>query len=315
MFSFLKGIGLRPLDWDELVSLTNSAAPFVGDVLTEAFGTAQAVVVLFTPDDEAKIRDEFLQPDDEDHERDLTRRLDRMCCSKPGWRSPATQTPQSLSSLAGSGLSRTSVDATRSGSTAAQRNCEVSLSAWRRRAATSTGPRRTRTTRVSSPVPLYGGAPRAVPRRRSASTVAREVGYLKDDARRWIADRDRQLSGEMSQRSGQVASQGMTHSGAHLASHAILRRNALHEYRDEISRKRRDYAKLLDDAPPEGIPRFELDEASLATLARWRSPVTVTGVSGSTEVDDPTGPSREPDLRRFEEEGDGPDTIQGAESS
>lgn len=315
MFSFLKGIGLRPLDWDDLVSLTKSAAPFVGDVLTEAFGTAQAVVVLFTPDDEAKLREEFLQPEDEDHERDLTPQARPNVLFEAGM---ALASHPNATVLVELGRLRPFTDlggrhAVRLNGTAAQ----LQSLAERLETAGCDVDRTTNGWDDPSQFPTsasVGGAPRAVPRRRSARTVTREVGYLEDDTRRWIADRDRQLTVEMSQHSGQMASQGATHSGAHLASHAILRRNALHEYRDEISRKRRDYAKLLDDAPPgNDVPRFGLDEASLATLTRWRSPVTVASVPGSTEVDDPTDPSREPDLRRFEEEGDGPDTIQGAE--
>lgn len=308
MFSFLKGIGLRPLDWEELVSLTKSAAPFVGDVLTEAFGTAQAAVVLFTPDDEAKLRDELLDPEDEDHERDLTPQARPNVLFEAGM---ALASHPNATVLVELGRLRPFTDlggrhAVRLNGTAAK----LRSLAQRLEAAGCHVDRTREGWDDPSQFPsatTVGGAPREVPRRRTATAVAREVGYLEDDAGRWIEDRDRELVAESSQRSGEMASRGRVRSGAHLAGLTILRRGALQQYRDEISAKRRRYAELVDAAPPDAdVPRFALDEASLATLARWRSPVTIPGTSDSTEVDDPTSGSRESDLRRFEQEGDPP---------
>jgi predicted nucleotide-binding protein len=64
MFGFLEAIGLVPLEWGELVAETGSAAPYIGQVLKNAFETAKAVVVLFTPDDEAWLKEAFHRPDD-----------------------------------------------------------------------------------------------------------------------------------------------------------------------------------------------------------------------------------------------------------
>jgi len=58
MFSFLRALGLRPLEWAHAIALTGSASPYIGDVLESAFEAARAVVVLLTPDDLA-----FLRPD------------------------------------------------------------------------------------------------------------------------------------------------------------------------------------------------------------------------------------------------------------
>jgi predicted nucleotide-binding protein len=55
-FDFLRAIGLHPLEWDEAIKLTGTAAPFIGNVLTIAFEHAQAIVALFTGDDEARLR-------------------------------------------------------------------------------------------------------------------------------------------------------------------------------------------------------------------------------------------------------------------
>ncbi len=51
VFDLLRRIGLDPLEWDDLVHLTGTAAPLNGDVVAAAFDAAQAVVVLLTPDD------------------------------------------------------------------------------------------------------------------------------------------------------------------------------------------------------------------------------------------------------------------------
>ncbi len=55
-FDFLKAIDLHPLEWSEAVRATASASPYIGEILDAAFSRAQAVVVLLTPDDEARLR-------------------------------------------------------------------------------------------------------------------------------------------------------------------------------------------------------------------------------------------------------------------
>jgi hypothetical protein len=51
VFNVLHGLGLGPLEWDELVDRTGKAAPYNGEAVAAAFDTAQAVVVILTPDD------------------------------------------------------------------------------------------------------------------------------------------------------------------------------------------------------------------------------------------------------------------------
>ncbi|HUU87941.1 MAG TPA: nucleotide-binding protein [Candidatus Glassbacteria bacterium] len=72
MFDFLRAIGLRPIEWIEAVNATGSASPYVGEVLDVAFDRAQATIVLLTPDDEAKLRKEFIDPNDPIYEKKLT---------------------------------------------------------------------------------------------------------------------------------------------------------------------------------------------------------------------------------------------------
>lgn len=59
LFDWLRAIGLRPREWAQLVQAEGSGSPFIGKVLDQAFRDAQAVVVLFTPDERAAIREEL----------------------------------------------------------------------------------------------------------------------------------------------------------------------------------------------------------------------------------------------------------------
>ena len=72
MFDFLRSLHLEPIEWDEAVRLTGTGAPYVGDVLDKAFEHAQAVVVVMTGDDEARLRDQFRGKDEPPHENELT---------------------------------------------------------------------------------------------------------------------------------------------------------------------------------------------------------------------------------------------------
>ena len=57
LFDFLRAIDLRPLEWSDAIALTGKGSPYVGEVLDAAFSNAHAVVVLFTPDDEVRLKD------------------------------------------------------------------------------------------------------------------------------------------------------------------------------------------------------------------------------------------------------------------
>jgi predicted nucleotide-binding protein len=62
--SFLSALDLHPIDWSEAVSFTREGSPYIGTVLDTAFSNAQAVVVLFTPDDEARLRKLYRKTDE-----------------------------------------------------------------------------------------------------------------------------------------------------------------------------------------------------------------------------------------------------------
>ena len=72
LFDFLEAINLRPLEWQEIMDRTGSGSPYIGRALDRAFQTAQAVIVLLTPDDEARLRGRFLEDHDPNYERELT---------------------------------------------------------------------------------------------------------------------------------------------------------------------------------------------------------------------------------------------------
>ncbi|WEV71905.1 nucleotide-binding protein [Bifidobacterium sp. ESL0790] len=64
MFDFLRSIGLKPLEWEQAVSLTNNASAYIGEVLETAFNSAQAIVVLLTPDEIAYLRPDLTDNND-----------------------------------------------------------------------------------------------------------------------------------------------------------------------------------------------------------------------------------------------------------
>ncbi|HET6999555.1 MAG TPA: nucleotide-binding protein [Solirubrobacterales bacterium] len=72
MFDFLRALGLSPQEWARLVEKTGKASPYVGEVLERAFEEAAAVIVLLTPDDEARLQQRFLGDSDPPYERELT---------------------------------------------------------------------------------------------------------------------------------------------------------------------------------------------------------------------------------------------------
>ena len=72
LFDFLRAIDLHPLEWSEHVSATGKGSPYIGEILDAAFLQAHAVVVLLTPDDEARLRDQFQAEEDPPHETQFT---------------------------------------------------------------------------------------------------------------------------------------------------------------------------------------------------------------------------------------------------
>jgi predicted nucleotide-binding protein/DNA-binding MarR family transcriptional regulator len=72
MFDFLRSIGLKPIEWGQAIQMTGETAPFIGDILDAAFLHAQAVVVLLSGDDEARLRSEYYSEKMPEYEKNLT---------------------------------------------------------------------------------------------------------------------------------------------------------------------------------------------------------------------------------------------------
>ena len=72
MFSFLRAVGLRPIEWTQAVDLTRKGSPTIPEILAAAFSKAQAVVVLFSGDDEARLREHLRRPSEPNTETQLT---------------------------------------------------------------------------------------------------------------------------------------------------------------------------------------------------------------------------------------------------
>jgi hypothetical protein len=68
LFSFLRAIGLQPMEWEEAVRLTGEGSPYIGHVLDVALNVAQAIVVLLTPDEITYLRSDYASEGDPDME-------------------------------------------------------------------------------------------------------------------------------------------------------------------------------------------------------------------------------------------------------
>jgi len=72
LYEFLRALGLNPIEFSHGVKATKKGSPVIKEVLDAMFAKAAAVVVLLTPDDEARLRKEFRKSSDPSFERKLT---------------------------------------------------------------------------------------------------------------------------------------------------------------------------------------------------------------------------------------------------
>ena len=68
VFDFLRSIGLTPLEWEQAIQATGKPTPYLGDVFEAIFSSAQAIVVLLTPDDLVYEREILRVPGDPRYE-------------------------------------------------------------------------------------------------------------------------------------------------------------------------------------------------------------------------------------------------------
>jgi predicted nucleotide-binding protein len=64
IFAFLRSIGLNPLEWSQAIKGAKGANPHVDDVIHGAMETVQGVMVMFSPDEEARLKTKFCSPRD-----------------------------------------------------------------------------------------------------------------------------------------------------------------------------------------------------------------------------------------------------------
>lgn len=62
VFEFLRALDLHPLEWEELLSRASAATPYTGHLIEKLFEDVQAVVVIFTPDDETRLHPGLHRP-------------------------------------------------------------------------------------------------------------------------------------------------------------------------------------------------------------------------------------------------------------
>lgn len=72
MFNLLRAFGLQPIEWSEARIMTGNPSPYIGEILDIAFSRAQAVVVIFTGDDLAYLKDKYISSDDPYYEKEPT---------------------------------------------------------------------------------------------------------------------------------------------------------------------------------------------------------------------------------------------------
>lgn len=68
---FLRSLHVDVIEWNKALTLTEKGSPYIGEVIDAGFDHAQAIVVLLTPDDQAKLRDDFIRSIDPAFERKL----------------------------------------------------------------------------------------------------------------------------------------------------------------------------------------------------------------------------------------------------
>lgn len=65
LFTFLRALGLDPIEWAEALAEAGGGSPVIGDVLDAVISAERAFIVLLTPDDLAQLKPELANEDDE----------------------------------------------------------------------------------------------------------------------------------------------------------------------------------------------------------------------------------------------------------
>ena len=70
--AFLRALGLRVVEWDHAVERTGMPNPYIGDVVTAGLNMANAALVVLTPDDNVRLREDLQRDDDASAEHVLS---------------------------------------------------------------------------------------------------------------------------------------------------------------------------------------------------------------------------------------------------
>jgi predicted nucleotide-binding protein len=62
MFAFLRSIGLNPLEWSQAIKDAKGANPHVDEVVYGAMQKVQGVLIMFSPDEEARLKTKLCSP-------------------------------------------------------------------------------------------------------------------------------------------------------------------------------------------------------------------------------------------------------------
>lgn len=71
LIQVLRAMSLQIVEWEHAVAKTGLPNPYVGDVVTVGMRSADAAVVIITPDDLVKLRTDLLHDEDGDQEREI----------------------------------------------------------------------------------------------------------------------------------------------------------------------------------------------------------------------------------------------------
>jgi predicted nucleotide-binding protein len=71
MSELLRALGLAPMDWSQAVALTGKPSPYINEVLQAALNVAQAIVILLTPDNESRLREDLWSSVESEDEKQL----------------------------------------------------------------------------------------------------------------------------------------------------------------------------------------------------------------------------------------------------
>jgi len=72
MFNFLRALKLEPIEWNQAIEATRISSPYIGDILGASFEQAQALLVMFSGDDEARLKESLRKTNDPPYEIQLT---------------------------------------------------------------------------------------------------------------------------------------------------------------------------------------------------------------------------------------------------